>query len=50
MGFDKERKRIMKDAPLVTKGVNKTDNEMGNLIDNGKGVRYKDYKSFGDLL
>lgn len=53
MDYAKLRKRkreLFKDSPVIEKGVNKTDDSLGGLIDNGKKVRYRDYKTYTDLL
>ena len=46
-----------KDAPVTRKGVNKTDNEMAGLIDDGKrdlvegnGLKFKKHRKASDLL
>lgn len=46
-----------KDAPVIRKGVNKTDNEMAGLIDDGKrdlidkkGINFQGHGKASDLL
>lgn len=43
-------KKRFADSPVVRKGVNRTDDALGNLLDDGKKIRYKDYNKFSDLL